>query len=223
LGDRNSNADWETGTLSTLLGTPVNMYVAITSGKVWQGHLQDVPAQDMQAGDEVHVVNDPVTPYRNTTNLNDITDYSTGATWNNQWSNIVVWGVANKSGEPDHLMVNLPSDGYNSEQSAIDDRENYSNYTIPSEFKGVGFLIGRFTVRPSGGSFTYNAGVGYLDLRGTIPNNVAGGSAGSSGVFTAPQYTTTQRNALTPVNGWIIYNTTTNVFEFYENGAWVTK
>ncbi|MBT8448599.1 MAG: hypothetical protein KJO69_02860 [Gammaproteobacteria bacterium] len=41
--------------------------------------------------------------------------------------------------------------------------------------------------------------------------------------FTAPSYTTTERNALTAVNGMIIYNTTTNVFNFYENGAWVTK
>jgi hypothetical protein len=34
--------------------------------------------------------------------------------------------------------------------------------------------------------------------------------------------TTTERNALTAVNGMIIYNTTTNAFNFYENGAWVT-
>ncbi len=51
--------------------------------------------------------------YRTTTNLNDIDSYSTGVTWNNDWSNIVVWGVCNKSGEVSHLMVNLPSDGYN--------------------------------------------------------------------------------------------------------------
>lgn len=32
--------------------------------------------------------------------------------------------------------------------------------------------------------------------------------------------TTTQRNALTPVNGDMIYNTTTNKIEMYANGAW---
>ena len=33
--------------------------------------------------------------------------------------------------------------------------------------------------------------------------------------------TTTQRNALTAMNGMLIYNSTLNVFQRYENGAWV--
>lgn len=33
--------------------------------------------------------------------------------------------------------------------------------------------------------------------------------------------TTTQRNALTPANGMIIYNSTDNKFQAYENGNWV--
>lgn len=42
------------------------------------------------------------------------------------------------------------------------------------------------------------------------------------GAFMPPRMTTVQRNALTAANGMIIYNTTTNAFNFYENGAWVT-
>lgn len=34
---------------------------------------------------------------------------------------------------------------------------------------------------------------------------------------------TIERDALTAVNGMIIYNSTTNAFNFYENGSWVTK
>ena len=39
-------------------------------------------------------------------------------------------------------------------------------------------------------------------------------------VLSAPQMTTTQRDALTPTNGWIIYNTTDNKVQVRENGSW---
>jgi hypothetical protein len=35
-----------------------------------------------------------------------------------------------------------------------------------------------------------------------------------------PRLTTTQRDALTPANGFVIYNTTVNRFQFYQNGTW---
>lgn len=43
----------------------------------------------------------------------------------------------------------------------------------------------------------------------------------TTGALLLPRMTTTQRNALTAVNGMIIYNTTTGVIEGYEGGAWV--
>jgi len=43
------------------------------------------------------------------------------------------------------------------------------------------------------------------------------------GAVLFPRMTTTQRDAITAVNGMMIYNTTTNQFEFYENGSWVSK
>jgi len=45
----------------------------------------------------------------------------------------------------------------------------------------------------------------------------------TTGALLLPRMTTTQRNALTAVNGMVIYNTTTKKVEFREDGAWVTK
>ena len=45
----------------------------------------------------------------------------------------------------------------------------------------------------------------------------------TTGALLLSRMTTTQRDALTAVNGMLIYNSTTNAFNFYENGSWVTK
>ena len=37
----------------------------------------------------------------------------------------------------------------------------------------------------------------------------------------AGSYTTTERDALTPSDGWIVYNSTDNKFQGRANGAWV--
>ena len=43
----------------------------------------------------------------------------------------------------------------------------------------------------------------------------------NQGVTFHQPITTTQRDAITPQNGYIIYNSTTNKFQGYANGAWV--
>src|SRR3972149_6453859 len=44
---------------------------------------------------------------------------------------------------------------------------------------------------------------------------------GTTGALLLPRLTTGERDALTPANGMIIYNTTTAAIEGYEAGAWV--
>jgi hypothetical protein len=39
--------------------------------------------------------------------------------------------------------------------------------------------------------------------------------------FTVPSLTTAERNALTAVNGMVVYNSSTNKFQGYENSSWV--
>lgn len=62
-----------------------------------------------------------------------------------------------------------------------------------------------------------SVGVGTTSPQGALDVN------STTGAFIVPRMTTAQRDALTAVNGMIIYNTSTNQFNFYENGAWVTK
>lgn len=44
----------------------------------------------------------------------------------------------------------------------------------------------------------------------------------TTGGFIVPRMTAVQVAALTPVNGMIVYDTTNNKFQFYENGSWVS-
>jgi hypothetical protein len=60
-------------------------------------------------------------------------------------------------------------------------------------------------------------GDGNMTLDGTLD------MSNSPGALIVPRLSTSQRDALSPINGMIIYNTTTNQFNFYENNAWVTK
>jgi hypothetical protein len=79
------------------------------------------------------------------------------------------------------------------------------------------YLLGGNSTRMTIDGTSGNVGIGTTSPQGALDVN------STTGAFIVPRMTTTQRDALTPVNGMIIYNTTTNQFNFYENGAWVTK
>ena len=57
-------------------------------------------------------------------------------------------------------------------------------------------------------------------VTGTAISGTSISVTGTTGFVQLPALTTTQRNALTPVNGMIVYNSTDNKFQGYENGAW---
>lgn len=136
---------------------------------------------DGTIGDDIHVVNHDTTPYLHVLDLTTVTDDAGGVALSNTSYSIVVWGIMNRTGQPSHLMANLPTNTYNKNfpDTAVADATNYSVYSIPKAFQGVGFLLARFT-------FVNTAGTWVLydteDLRGYIPNTTAGGGAGGAGM-----------------------------------------
>jgi hypothetical protein len=67
----------------------------------------------------------------------------------------------------------------------------------------------------------------YLDAAGNVgvggapTASVKLGVSSTTGAFLLPRMTTAQMNALTAINGMVIYNTTNTACYAYENGAWV--
>ncbi len=65
--------------------------------------------------------------------------------------------------------------------------------------------------------FSNNVGIGTESPRGALDVK------STTGALIVPRMGTSDRDNLPHINGSIIYNTDTNEFNFYENGAWVTK
>ena len=184
LGERirQLDAKWDSGVFASVSGTPDNIYVATTSGIVYQMHKQTFPAQSMPTSD-IHIINHPSTPYVTVTNLNTQTVDASNVTLVNRSYSIVVWGVQNKTGEMSHLMCNLPIGSYTrlAPQDAVNDAMNYSVYAIPKIFQGTGFLIARFTFQLDAGGTQFTL-YSTEDLRGFVPNSTAGSGGGGGGV-----------------------------------------
>jgi hypothetical protein len=104
---QHASADTRFGCEVTLDSTAGNGYLTMASGQIRQFHLQDLVSIVMPTT-PIMIANDPDTAFVETTNLNTITKFSDGTTWSNKWGKIVVWVIANKSGEPSFLLVNTP-------------------------------------------------------------------------------------------------------------------
>jgi len=198
---------WVAWTSTIWWGSTID--VSNTSWVVLQLHEHTFPALDTALWDEVHVVNDFTTAYRDTS---DLETQVTDALWNtltNSSYSFVMWWVQNKSWEVSHLMINVPTGTYakNSPSDAVNDALNYSVYDIPKQFKSVWFLIARFTYTLNAGGTTWTL-EDTQDLRGKIPNTTAGWGGWGGWVidFTAlidtPSSYTGQAGLVTQVNSW---------------------
>lgn len=183
-------AVWHSGASTTVNittngGAPDNVDLLVAAGVAFQAHRHITPAVDTSAGGEMLVVNHFTTPYQQITDLNTQLLDANGVSMAGRFFNIIVWAVANKTGEYAPLMINLPLGSYNSLASAIADIDNNDVSNIPSSFiqeSGTGFLLSRLTFRhsaASGGTWTLED---QRDLRGVIPG---GSPAGAGGVSSA--------------------------------------
>ncbi len=123
------------GTSGYLTPTASNVEFKSTTGIIYQLHKHIFPAIDTSGSDHLNVFNWSGDAYHQLTNLFDITKDSTGTTIaNNKYFNLVFWGVANKTGEHELLMCNLPAGSYNTQSAAEQDTNGYDNFTMPREF-----------------------------------------------------------------------------------------
>lgn len=164
-------------------------------------------------GDDIHIVNSDNGAYTETTDLTSETNDASGDPLNNTSFSIVVWGVANKGGEPPHLMANMPISTYNKNfpEQAVVDAAAASVYTIPKAFQGVGFLIMRNTYVNSGGTWTLHE---TQDLRGFLPNTTAGAGAGASGITTFAGLTDTPSSYIGQAGKVPVVNSGETALEF---------
>ena len=73
----------------------------------------------------------------------------------------------------------------------------------------------------NGNLFTTGVGIPEIQSNTDILLSAANRVSVTSSPFRVAQFTTTARNAIIASNGDIIYNTTANRFQGYQNGAWI--
>lgn len=172
---RSQHATWISGVTISVAGDGTSDFSLSTSNIGTISQLHDHIFPIFANPSPLYIINH-ATPYTKITNLCDIIVDSSGGTLSNKYYSLVLWGIINKTGSgQSKLMINIPSGTYNSLANAITDGSKTTNYTIPTLYRGVGFLIHRFVVRLSGGILTIQAG-GNIDLRGTFPDGDSGGS-----------------------------------------------
>lgn len=171
------------GTDGYLTPAAGNTELLATAGEVYQMHKHTVPAFDTSGGDQVLVKNWNGDAYHDITNLFDIVADSTGAAiGNNKYFNLVIWAVANKSGEYTPMLINLPAGSYNTQSGAENDTSGFDDFSIPGSFdleSSTGFLIARITIQMGA---TWSV-VSTVDLRGSNPQSASGGASGVSTEF----------------------------------------
>jgi hypothetical protein len=183
---------------------------------VFQLHEHNFPVYDTSAGDVLYAINDATQPYRKHTGLTPLidTDSLGGAIINNKFFTVVLWGVVSEEDGDCKIMMNLPSGSYVQLSDALNDVNKYTNYTVPEDYVGTGFLLTEFTCKRTTTNITIVTD-GIKDLRGLFPaSGGGGGTTGGAGItrWTELIDTPIAIEALRAVRG----NITGEALEFYD-------
>lgn len=170
---RSQHATWLGGVAPTVA---VNATVDLdtTVGLVRQLHEHAIPAFDTSTGTLVHFVNDSVTPYDATANIETKLLDANGVSMSSKYYNLVFWATVSEDTGDCQLFCNLPTGSYGKEGNAIADISGYDVFDIPDDYRGGAFLILRLTLKHSPAGPTW-VSIQELDLRGQFPSLVAGG------------------------------------------------
>lgn len=109
-------------------------------------------------------------------------------------------------------------------QAADGDRGDISKYMMMGEGQ---VAIGAIPTPSNGLKLDVNGPAQITGNTSMLADATVGGTLGVTGATTVSstlklgQFTTTERDALSAENGMLIYNTSTNKLQGYENGAWV--
>lgn len=176
---REQNATWMSGVAQTLTITPNGgaadtVIFTSASGTVLQLHPHTFPA--FAGTPDVYTVNDSVTPYDIVTDLNALLTDSTGASMSGKYFTLVIWGVVNEATGDCKLMVNLPGGSYNTQAGLEADSSKFANFSMPTDFKGTGFLVYQMNLRHQVAASGTWTSISNIDLRGLFPTTAAGGS-----------------------------------------------
>jgi len=178
---RSQHATWISGNALGYTGSgtsTINIYVS--SGAMFQLHQHST--SQIVSPASTYIMNDEITPFLKTNNIASITTDSNGISINNRYAPLVVWYAHSELPNDAKLYINKPSGSYSSEADARSDAQKYSNFSIPTEFKGTAVLIHRLIIRNSGGVVTIYDGAGD-DLRGTTPGSASGSSTSVGSTF----------------------------------------
>ena len=180
LWARKQHATWDSGVAPTLTITPQGLAaddVIFTSAAGVVFHLHDYVFPAFAGTPDVYTINDFTTPYNIVTDLNALLTDSANVSMSGKYFTLVIWGIVSDATGDCHLMVNLPGGSYNTQTQALSDDQKYTNYSIPTDYVGKGFLIYEMTLRHQVAASGTWTSIQELDLRGLFPSLSAGGSA----------------------------------------------